>query len=551
MKKTKKILAATKEPRIPALVTGLWAAAMLSVFPVIYSDFYFNILETKFLTFCVLTMVMTVVMALWFLFSGRWLRGFRAPEFSAMDWCMLAFFLTSFLATILAAPYVRQAVTGEEGRYTGMLYVAFLTAAYVCMRGGFRFRPGYVMLFLWVSLFVCLFGITDFYNMNLLHFRDFMKEEQYGMFVSTIGNINTYTAFVGFVISLSGTLFVLSEEKKPRIVFYFVTLGVGFLALILGSSDNGYLTLAAFFGFLPLVAFRRWRWTRRYAMTLALFVTALSYAGYVSRVKAGEVQYIDGLFQILTKGRMLPAAAALLWVLAMILFYPEQRRKHQTKEENGEPVQLRFAWVILLALCILGLVALFVQANGMEYEEVVKRYGSLAPYLKFRDQWGTQRGYVWRAAVEEYGALSLRQKLTGTGPDTFAIYMMLHRWKEMGDITGQFYDSAHNEYLQYLFTIGPFGLLSYLGLMFCGGRAAWRKGSRLLNGSEQSGISGAYFYAILFLILCYAAQAVVNISIPIATPILWVFVMMVAAEEREGIAGGKRVQNLSPIPQRV
>ena len=253
---------------------------------------------------------------------------------------------------------------------------------------------------------------------------------------------------------------------------------------------------------------------------------------YSQLVKAGEVQYIDGLFQILTKGRMLPAAAALLWVLAMVLFYPERRRKHRTKEEDGEPVQLRFAWGILLALCILGLVALFVQANGMEYEEVVKRYGSLAPYLKFRDQWGTQRGYVWRAAVEEYGTLSLRQKLTGTGPDTFAIYMMLHRWKEMGDITGQFYDSAHNEYLQYLFTIGPFGLLSYLGLMFCGGRAAWRKGSRLLNGSEKSGISGAYFYAILFLILCYAAQAVVNISIPIATPILWVFVMMVAAEER-------------------
>ena len=33
--------------------------------------------------------------------------------------------------------------------------------------------------------------------------------------------------------------------------------------------------------------------------------------------------------------------------------------------------------------------------------------------------------------------------------------MVTHRWNEMNYIAGQYYDSAHNEYIQYLFTVGP------------------------------------------------------------------------------------------------
>lgn len=525
---------AVKGPRAPEVITGVWTALMLSLFPLIYTDFYFNILETKFVTFCLLTAAMAVPLFLWALPGGRLLKGLARPGFSMQDRCMLVFFFCSLAATLLAFPYVRQAVTGEEGRYTGMFYVALLTAAYFCMRFGFRFRRGYLILFLCTAWIVCGLGITDFFNLNLLHFRDYMKEEQYAIFCSTIGNINTYTVFVGFVIALSGTLFILSEEGFLRRCFYFATLLVSFAALLMGSSDNGYLTLAAFFAFLPLVAFRRRRSAIRYAAAAAAFVSALLYVSHVSRTRAGEVLHIDGLFQLLSGLRILPAAAALLWGAVLLFVFLEKRRERRAAGggDAAPPMLLRL-WIGALILSALGLIVLFVQANGMSYEEALRRYGSMAGYLKFRDGWGTQRGYVWRAAVEEYLRLPLLKRLTGTGPDTFGVYMIINRWKDMQEVTGQIYDSAHNEYLQYLFTIGPLGLASYLGVLFFAVRSVFQKGKRLLSGGDGARENGAYFYAIGYLIICYAAQAAVNINLPISAPVMWVFVMMAAATGRQ------------------
>ena len=34
--------------RIPGIITGIWVILMLVVFPIVYDDYYFNILETKF-----------------------------------------------------------------------------------------------------------------------------------------------------------------------------------------------------------------------------------------------------------------------------------------------------------------------------------------------------------------------------------------------------------------------------------------------------------------------------------------------------------------------
>lgn len=523
-----------REQKFPAYITGAWVMLMFSLFPLVYSDFYFNILETKFTVFCILTGAMVVGMLFWTLGEGEWFHRVKKPGFSPMDWCMLLFFTTSLIATVTAKPYVRQAITGEEGRYVGMLYTALLGAAYFCMRRGFRFRTRYVSVFLWVSWFVCLFGITDFYNMNLLHFRDFMKEEQYRIFVSTIGNINTYTAFVGLVLALSGTLFVFSEESPIRTGFYFVTLHISLMALIMGSSDNGYLTLAAFFAFLPFSAFTNWRFIRRYVMAAALFLSNVLYIRHVMQVKGEEVQYIDGFFQVISAIKFLPLIAFMLWVTGILLFYFEWKSEKEGGETRRAPLFLRKIWILFIFLSVAAFVFFLFRANGMSEKEAAAHYGSMAKYLKFNDTWGTKRGYVWRAAVEEYQKLSIWKKLTGTGPDTFGIYMLINRLKEMEAVTGTVFDAVHNEYLQYLFTIGPLGLLSYIGVMGCGIWSAIRKGSRLIHQAdvEKNQKFGAYFYAIGYMIICYVVQAVVNINIPIATPVLWVFVMMLSAEER-------------------
>lgn len=550
-KKTAEAQSGIRKWDIPAFITGLWLTLMFTVFPLIYDDYYFNILETKFATLSVLTLGMFALLLLYGIFSGGVFRAavrmhsdrkrmsFRCwfkQLLSPTDLCVLAFFLFALIATANAYPYVQQAITGEEGRYVGMFYIFLMTGAYLCVSRFLHFHRNYILLFLCTSWIVCLLGITDFYNMNLLHFRDQMQETQYAMFSSTLGNINTYTAYVGIVVALSGTLFVLSDEGAGRVLFYFATMIISFMAMAMGESDNGYLTLAGFFGGLPFIAFRTRRGIRRYILVLAAFFTNLLYIGHVLKVKGDAVQEIHGLFQVIIGFRFLPLLAVGLWLLAMGMYW---RKLRQKVEESAPPVLIQRLWYLFFGLCVFSLLGLLLYANSMSYDAARQKFGSLADYLKFRDAWGTQRGYVWRAGIDEYRSLSPLHKLTGTGPDTFGIYMMIHRWKEMTEATGQFFDAAHNEYIQYLFTVGPLGLLSHVGILVFAVREAFRKGRSLLDTERIQLQKSAYYYALGLAVFCYALQAAVNINIPIAAPLLWTMIMLAAGRNLQKVAQKK------------
>ena len=558
-----------EEKSRPGLIAGIWAVLMFSVFPLIFTDFYFNILETKFITLCIINFGMMGGLLWWGISSGKlaaWRKETketgRKPELSPADWCMTAFLFCAIVSTINAAPYREQAFTGVEGRYTGLFYILMLTGTWFCITRFLRFRMSYITVFLVVSCVVAILGITDYYDLNLLHFKDMMREDEYEMFTSTIGNINTYVVLIGLFMAMSGSLFVLSPEKPGRIAFYLVCLVISFLAVTTGSSDNGYLSLGAFFAFLPFAAFRTRTGFRRWIMTLAVYLTSLLFIIHEAETKTGQVLRIDGVFQVLRKIPHLGRWTLLVWNMYAVLLILElvlKRRAEKlpagkadktagkdvdttagksgdkTAEKDGPaepdllPAAVRVVWGILVAAAAVFVLYLLVSANRMTMKEAYAAYGPAAQYLKFSDAWGTNRGYVWRAAIEEYKALPVSKQITGSGPDTFGIYMMIHRWKEMQEKTGQIFDSAHNEYLQFLFTVGPLGLLSYIGVLLFSIADAFRAAFYLYGKKDGDRTMAAVFCAFAVTTLCYAFQATVNINIPISTPLLWVLLMISGA----------------------
>ena len=528
-----------KTDRTPQILTGIWAVLMLSLFPLIFTDFYFNILETKFITLCILNFGVMGGILLWRLFSAPKpaepeAKGFALSGLSATDWCMLAYLACATIATANASPYIWQAFSGIEGRYTGLFYILMLTGTWFTVTRHYSFETRVITVFFCAAWIVSLLGISDFYDMNLLHFKDEMREDEYQIFTSTIGNINTYVVLIGIFTAIASSLFVLSEEGSGRILFYYLSVVVSFLAIATGSSDNGYLSLGALFAFLPLAAFRNQRGLRRYVVLLATYLSVILFLLRESELKAGKVIRIDGFFNLFRKVPALPKIALLLWALAAALYLLAAfRRNEAAKNPEALPVAVRIVWGLLVAGAACVLLSVLVKANRMSMQEAGAAYGNLAQYLKFSDSWGTNRGYIWRVGWEEYMALPLSKRITGSGPDTFGIYMMIHRWKEMQEKTNQIFDSAHNEYLQYLFTVGPVGLLSYLGVLATSVYTAFRTAARMYRrGGERDILLAPYLCAFAFMVLCYACQAVVNINIPIATPVLWTFLMIAAAMAR-------------------
>lgn len=124
--------------------------------------------------------------------------------------------------------------------------------------------------------------------------------------------------------------------------------------------------------------------------------------------------------------------------------------------------------------------------------------------------------------MESYEKFPLIHKIFGHGPDTFGIITVHNYYEEMTSRYHEKFDSVHNEYLQYLITIGIVGLAAYLSLLF----------TSILQMVRTSRKIPAVL-AIVFALLCYGAQAAVNISVPIVSPIMMTLLMVGVAAGRE------------------
>ena len=154
-----------------------------------------------------------------------------------------------FLSMVAVSLYSEYMARKHHSPVTVYLVIYFLMTRF------FRMRRWYLDAFLAVGIFVCLFGITDYFQMDLLGFKEGMVPEQRGIYTSTLGNINTYTIYVGAVLTVSALLFMLETNWK-RMLWYYGNMVLASFALIMGTSDNAYLSLAALFGLAPLYLFR-------------------------------------------------------------------------------------------------------------------------------------------------------------------------------------------------------------------------------------------------------------------------------------------------------
>ena len=529
------------------VIVGLWVMAMFTIFPLIYNDFYFDILQTKYYTVLTLSIIMILALIVICGFAGGFKnffdnmnkKGFVVwfkEEFSIWDICIMVFWLMTALSTAFAGRFVMESITGDKGRYSGLLLISIYVIIYFTVSRMFSFGKVYFTVFLAVSIPVCLFGYTDYFNMDILGFKEKISPEQWPIFTSTIGNINTYTAVLAFYIAIAGTLFITTPFKSDngrgesigKIAFYYVIMLMNFIALTMGTSDNGYLTLAAFFGLVPFVAFRTMEGVRRFVLTIFTYLLGIKIIQLINISYAGKVLGISGLFDFISDFKYLDLVIVAFAIIVIIMYVLEYRKKEKKRDSEVLLRTLRYIWLAILVIIFAAIVFMGMKINS-DVTAAKEKYGALADYFVFNDSWGTFRGYIWRAAVEEYMKFPLLHKIFGSGPDTFGLYIGLLRNEEMTSVTGQFFDATHNEYIQFLFTLGPIATISYILSLILPSVEALR--TRLFYLRDNTMLP--YLYACAIAVICYATQAVVNLNLPVVTPFLWIFLSIMVAILRD------------------
>lgn len=526
-------------------IVRIYVLAMAILFPFYASDRYFRILRDRTQFFIVATMITTAsVLIITFYYFIQHLREryneglhiiperkelrqylrHKAAALQPADGLFLLFLAVCSVSTLTSGS-IKECFLGTQGRYQGLLIWLLYGAAYFMIRKFLRLGKGICDLFLCSGLLLSVWGITDYIGLDIFGWLAMIQEGQRGTFTSAFGNINTYTAGMAIFFALSGIGFIYAVRRTGKgeiyhTFFYAVVFISAGVSMITGQSDNAVIGIAIFFLGLPFAA-----WRTKCGFFGSLFLFALLLLAFMITAALNGCfanPYIDSSGGILLRiSNNIANSPVFLTVVLLLLLVSacglaNCRKKGSVPGWSGRMPHSRMVlgiWGITLALGVFCLFFLLCDANLWHPE----RYGSYAKYLIFNDSWGTSRGFCWRIAMEEYQKFPVWKKWIGSGPETFGIIVKQTRYQEMVAVCGQTFDSPHNEALQYLFTTGIAGAVSYYTFLAYG----------CIKGMiSRDGIKEAAAVAVVV----YTFVSFVNISVPITQPYIILLMAVILAK---------------------
>lgn len=505
------------------LASLIYVCIILSIFPLVYHDYYFDMLIFKYKFYYLVTLSYIGFVILSnsvdaFLNKGIKLMQYSKIEKLTISELSIIFFMLIALISNIQSDFFYESFWGNEGRYTGLFTLTLYGISILFIIRYLHFKNWILYLFLISGTLACCFGITDYFKLDILGFKVNIAPNQYNMFMSTIGNVNSYTSYVALIMAVSAVMFSI-EEKRWRLVLYYLCMVCSFFAIIMGLSDNSYLSLLTLFGFLPLYLFGSKRGFKRYLVIITTFISVIYMIMVINKAIPDKVLEMQGIID------HIPITGLRMFLIFMlcitVITYTVQYKSNNKNDNLG--VVWKYSWLALI-LIVVGITTFMLYDINILMN--TDRYGSITQYLLFNDDWGTHRGFNWRIAIENYKSFSPIHKIFGYGPDTYGIMTHFFDYKEMATKYNEMYDSAHNEYLQYFITMGPLSLISYLVFLVSSIRG--------LNCKSRENV---YAIPILFAILCYSVQAFVNISVPIVTPIVFVLLASGLAKNKLDLSG--------------
>ena len=541
----KNALAGTESARInqrfghiTSTLMTIYVLFYLCVFPLATHDKYFDILQFRFQLYWIPTLIYGILflaLGSLYLFSDKRRNGgaltaklkenlkwsVLKTKLTKIDICFIALIFIMTLSVIFA-DYQYEALWGSRGRFNGLVLWLMFFIAYWLVTRFYYFKKWHLYAYLIAACLPEIWGMTDFFLLDLFGFHKNTSPEYIYTFVSSVGNINTYTNMVALHLGVSVAMFVLSKNRIETLVSGIALLSASF-AIVMGNSDNGLLAAATIFAFLPFVGWSSRRNISRFFIALSTFVTTSVITAHLTAGRPTMIDNDGGSILIKSgKAKAFLVLVALLWIFTVIIYLKLYMKKRG--HENQEVRNARKIWILLVIAGIAGVLFVLVDANMGNHPKIWKPYQSV---LVFNDAWGNGRGIIWRFAWEFFTQKSsILDKLIGNGPDTFFIITMDYFKKAM-KAGGTIFDSVHNEYLEYLVTIGILGTIAYVSTLAA---SLWQM---VVDATNE------YTIACGIAVLAYAVQAVVNIAIPITMPILMMLLYVGISIAKES-ANGKR-----------
>ncbi len=475
----------------------IYLVFMMFGLPLIVTDGYFNITETKSVYFYIMSIAL-VGAAGFFAKKNEANQNkslLERADLSCMDRAMTVFCAFVFLAALFSS--YNDVWIGVSSRYQGFITILLYVAVYFIVSRNFTAAQSFLLFSVLAFSAVSIIGVLNCFDIDIFGFYDGISENYKTLFLSTIGNINFYSSYMCLLMPLVVCGFCLGEGKISRTV-YTVALVIGSLGMMATSSESFVVGFASSLMIMPLFFYSRLHRYKRYLISIIVIVLSSQAYMLVYKLYGKANLEISKLLSVFVN----PFVAVAVIVVCLVAYLIA------AKAPKGVGI-IKKIYPVLLISFVVGICACFVLANTVG----IDRFNGL---FKITSEWGTYRGKIWRFCVREYLDFGLKDKLFGIGPESLSNITAGAKLFERKSL-----DQAHNEYLQYLMTTGIFGLGAYLSVI---GTTVYTVIKKLREST--------FAVALLAGLVSYWMQAAVNIAQPFTTPIVYIYIACIAGMAR-------------------
>lgn len=491
--------------RTKEMVSAWYYVLIMLVMPFYFENKYFNLTVAKARFLWIVGGILFLAMAACYIpglaakvFQQRQavITGQRLKQKTEKRFTMLDVSILLFGGSAICSGFVTKTPSesfwGSGGWSMGILTIGIVAAMYFAISRNIVFGSYMVRIAIMSSSILYVMGILNSFHIDVFGMHQGIANNFY-TYISTIGNVNWYVGYLSVLFPM-GCLLYLNCRKYWAKRLLFVYANLGFYNVIICKSDGIILGLAAAFFVIGLYIVHYREFLADFLKLLISFCGVTGIVFLIMKFYHGQFIKIDGIFRFVIQ-KNLWLICAIIALLVLCLLKTGICKKNRF---NFAMTKIHQSILFCALFIVIALVVLF-------YEISV-----------FQDSWGTGRGRLWICTYNLFANFQWKYKLFGCGCDCFGIACLSKYFSHLGGV----YLNAHNEFLQYLATMGFFGLISYSMIWISAGMAfLLKKGKSARDWMLFSGMMGylgqsivnnpqAFNYAVLFLVLALFRKSI-------------------------------------------
>lgn len=433
---------------LPEIAAFFCAVLMLACVPLVFRNALFDINRVKVDVVCAVVPLLVVLFLIASVIAGQapqLCRSLRLPASA------LLLFLVSCVISSGRQGFEPAVLWGSEGRYCGLVFLVCCICAFFVIAFGAMSGVSVRLISVFAAAAVAFLGVLNALGIDPFGFYTRMLRGQVFLFLSTIGNIDFFGCYLATMLPVAAGMSVFSERLLHRLSGLACSVLI-LLGITVSRSDSALAALQI--AFLTLTVLSGNSFAR---MSAVLMLWGFSFAS----IPLLQPLLLNGSFKISYTGLYLALCSdRIAWRLAAILFSGSLFCLWMHRRSFPSPGRKRIGFVSLAALLLILLALL----GYIFYFTVIAPdflLGEFSSFLRFDDQWGTRRGFVYRRSFRALADYELLDCLFGKGLEmTNRILKPYFDQPEM--LRYGTFNDAHCQPLQFLLTTGILGAVSLI-----------------------------------------------------------------------------------------